>query len=220
MPLLFNMDKLGLNVPEIPKIKNLLFDLGGVIVDVDLDLSVSAFKDLGFGNFEDIFTQIKQTSLFELFETGRIPAQTFRNELRKYKNHVSDSQIDAAWNAMLGPVPPVYIELISNLRKNYKTFLLSNTNIIHIDFLFDRLRGLYGENTMEQMFEHMYLSYEIGLRKPNPESYQFVLDNAGIVACETIFIDDLLSNITAAKNMGIWAYHLSNETLLDLFVNS
>jgi len=216
--LTFNMRKLGLDPPKFPKIKNLIFDLGGVIIDVDLDLSMKAFQELGYPNFHDIFGQIKQTSLFEMFETGKIPAQGFRNELRKFKNHVSDSQIDAAWNAMIGPLPAENIELITDLRKTYRTFLLSNTNMIHIDFLFDRLIGLYGENPMERMFEHMYLSYEIGSRKPERESFQFVLDNAGIVANETIFIDDLEQNITSAKNIGIWAYRISNETLSDLFV--
>lgn len=217
MSVKLNADKLGVNQKKLSEIKNLIFDLGGVIVDVDVELFNKSFQDIGFTNFTDIYSQIKQSSLFELFETGKIQPQFFRNELRKFKNNLSDSQIDSAWNSVIVKVPDQNIELLINLRKNYKTFVLSNTNIIHMDFLTDKLISNLGKNPFEEMFDHVYLSYEIGYRKPDKECFQYVLDKAGINAGETIFIDDLIENVKGASNAGIFGYQLIDRNLVDLF---
>ncbi len=217
MQLKYNIHKPGINSQNLSKINNLLFDLGGVIIDVDLESSVKAFQDLGFQDFDVVFDQMKRTSQFDLFETGKISAETFRNQLREHSNHISDSQIDFAWNTLLGEIPSKTIDLICNLRKHYRTFLLSNTNTIHIDYLFDHLKKSLGVNPFDQMFERYYLSYEIGYRKPDIASFQYVLDHSGIKAEETFFIDDTLLNVEAANKMGIVAHQLLNESLSDLF---
>ncbi len=218
MSVKLNPDKLRVKQEKLSEIKNLIFDLGGVIVDVDVDLFNKSFQDFGFTNFSDIYAQIKQTSLFELFETGKIPAQSFRNELRKFKNNVSDSQIDTAWNSVIVKIPEQNIDLLLNLRKNYRTFVLSNTNIIHMDYLISNLINKSGYNPLDEMFEQIYLSYEIGLRKPDTECFQYVLDNAGLKAGETIFFDDLIENVNGARNVGIFGYQINDGRLTDLFL--
>jgi putative hydrolase of the HAD superfamily len=217
MSVKLNAEKLRVNQEKLSEIKNLIFDLGGVIVDVDVELFNKSFQDIGFTNFTDIYSQIQQSSLFELFETGKIPAQIFRNELRKFKNNLSDSQIDSAWNSVIVKVPEQNIELLINLRKNYKTFVLSNTNIIHMDFLTEKLISNLGKNPFEEMFDQIYLSYEIGYRKPDKECFQYVLDKAGINAGETMFIDDLIANVNGACAAGILGYQLVDRNLVELF---
>ncbi len=217
MLLKLNSGKLQIDQTQLSGIKNIIFDLGGVIIGIHEDLLVKTFKQIGFTNFNDLYAEIKQTPLFELFETGKVPAQSFRNELKKFKNNVTDTQIDFAWNATVGDIPDINIDLVKNLRQSYRTFLLSNTNVIHMDCVLNNFKIKYGYNPLEEMFEQTYLSYEIGLRKPDKECFQYILDNAGIKANETLFIDDILSNVKGAIETGLMGYHLNQGTVAELF---
>jgi glucose-1-phosphatase len=211
-------DKLKTAGSELPDIKNIIFDLGGVIIELHSQDTVEAFKKLGFLDFESIYTQIKQTHLFDLFETGKIPPQAFRIELRKFRNNLSDIEIDQAWNMMIGPMPSFHLPLLRSVKKQYRTFLLSNTNAIHIEYFYHYLNGTYGYNALNDMFDKVYYSHEIGLRKPSQEAFEKVLEDAGIKAHETLFIDDLMANVEGARKAGLWAYHLDNECIRDIFV--
>jgi putative hydrolase of the HAD superfamily len=210
-------DKTGMSVGQLAGIKNIIFDLGGVIIDIRQNDTVEQFKAFGFADFETIYTQIKQTHLFDLLETGKIPPQAFRIELRKYHNHLSNEQIDRAWNAMIGEMPENNILLLKTLRQKYRTFLLSNTNAIHMDYLIRHLKAKFGYNPLSEMFEHTYYSHEIGFRKPNTDIYEFVLQNAGLKPEETLFIDDLEANVTGARISGLFSFHLEHNTIADLF---
>ncbi len=127
-------NKLGITEKKLNKIKYIIFDLGGVIIDIRFRETIKQFKKIGFNDFDSIYNQIKQTRLFDLLETGKIPPQVFRNELRKYHNQLTDEQIDFAWNFMIGDMPKSHIALLKRLRSRYQTFLLSNTNAIHVDY--------------------------------------------------------------------------------------
>ncbi len=210
--------KLGITDNELKNIKNIIFDLGGVIVDIRYQATIEAFKKLGFDDFENIYSLIKHTRLFDLLETGKIPAQAFRNELRKFRNHLTDEQINEAWNTMIGDMPTAYLPLLRSVKKNYHTYLLSNTNAIHIDYFIRYLEQKFGYNPLADMFDKVYFSHEIGERKPNREAYEAVLNNAGLIANETLFIDDLPTNIEGARNAGLFAYHLEKESISELFV--
>jgi putative hydrolase of the HAD superfamily len=209
--------KLGINEIELSKIKNIIFDLGGVIIDIRYNATIEQFKMLGFKGFDKIYTQIKNTHLFDLLETGKIEPETFRNELRKFKSQLTDWQIDNAWNAMIGEMPLANIQLIKEIRKQYRTFMLSNTNAIHIQYFTGYLNDTFGYNPLPEMFERVYFSHEIGKRKPDVLAYEFVLKDAGLNANETLFIDDLAINIEGAEKTGIRTYHLDNENIANLF---
>lgn len=209
--------KMGVNTDDVQNVKNIIFDLGGVIFNINYQSTIDAFKKLNFNDFDMIYTKMKQSTLFDLLETGKIPPQTFRNELRKYKSKLNDAEIDFAWNAMIKDLPQANIDLLMNIRSTYRIFLLSNTNAIHISYVVKYLENNFGENIFPKLFEHVYYSHEIGLRKPHPDAYAFVLERSGLKPDETLFIDDLQANIDGAKETGILSYHLDNELITDIF---
>jgi putative hydrolase of the HAD superfamily len=211
--------KLGIPEGELHHIKNIIFDLGGVIVEIHYKETIEAFKNIGFQDFENIYSLIKHNRLFDMLETGKIPAQAFRNELRKFRNHLTDEQIDNAWNTMIGNMPSTHLPLLRSVKKEYKTYLLSNTNAIHIDYFIRYLDKKFGYNALADMFDKAYFSHEIGERKPDRQAYETVINDAGLIPNETLFIDDLRINIEGARNVGLLAYHLENESITDLFIN-
>lgn len=210
-------NKLEISDLEFKKIKNIIFDLGGVVINISYQKALDAFVHLGFNEFDMIYSQIRQTHLFDLLETGKIPPQAFCNEIRKFKANLGDEEIKKAWSAMIVDMPAEHIPLLRTVREKYHTFLLSNTNAIHIDYFNEYLTRTFGTNPLPEMFERLYYSYEINQRKPDAAAYEAVLMDSGLRAEETLFIDDLYANIQAARKVGIHAYHLENETIADLF---
>ena len=199
-------------------IKNIVFDLGGVILDIDYNLTVKAFEDLGIPNFKEQYSKMSQSNLFDNIETGKISPAEFRNLIREVaKKTISDAEIDAAWNALILHLPQYRIEILKNLQVNYRLFLLSNTNKIHYDDYSEVIKRENGIEGLEPLFEKTYLSHEMGLRKPDPEIFQVVLSENNLVPKETLFIDDSPQHIASAKTLGIVAYHLENEDIGDLF---
>ncbi len=183
------------------KIKNIIFDLGGVILNLDQDKTLRAFKRLG----ADLDELNEKLSIFKDFETGKIAAEFFMQTIfTGLKGNVSHAEIADAWNSMLLDLPPERIELLKKLKSRYRLFMLSNTNSLHIDDIY----RVHGREVFEPLFEKIYLSHEIGLRKPDLDCYQYVLKDAGIIAGETVFIDDNKINIQGAELAGlkcIWA---------------
>jgi len=211
--------KIGIPEEKLTDIKNIIFDLGGVIIEIHYQDTISAFEKIGFHDFENIYSLIKHTHLFDMLETGKIPAQAFRNELRKYRNHLTDEQINKAWNTMIGNMPSSNLPLLRTVRKQYHTYLLSNTNAIHIEYFIHYLEQKFGYNALTDMFDKVYFSHEIGERKPEHAAFEFVINDASLTPSETLFIDDLLPNIEGAREVGLLTYHLQNESIADLFVN-
>jgi len=201
------------------KIKNVIFDLGRVILNVDEDLTSEAFKKLGIKDFDEIYSKIRQTSLFDKFEKGSITANEFRTELKKHlPNSVNDRAVDDAWNAMLLDLPRERIHLLEQLRSKYRLFLLSNTNEIHIKAYSKILKTSYGFKNLSHLFEKEYYSFKIGLRKPDIETFQYILEENSLMPKETLFIDDSSLHVDGAKRAGINAYLLKeDETILDIF---
>jgi putative hydrolase of the HAD superfamily len=210
--------ELGLKEDKIADIKNIIFDLGGVIIDIRYKDTIEQFNKIGFTNFEAIYTQMKQTQLFDSLETGKIHPHAFRVELQKYQNQLTNEQIDLAWNAMIGDMPFQHVNILKLLRKKYRTFLLSNTNEIHINYFYNYLLSKFDYNPLPEMFEHTYYSHEIGYRKPDVEAYEYVLKDACIKPEETLFIDDLQANIIGAKEAGLQTIHLVGHSIQNLFI--
>ncbi|MCH3923637.1 MAG: HAD family phosphatase [Bacteroidales bacterium] len=200
-------------------IKNLLLDMGGVILGVDYTRVVSAFKECGIKDFETIYTQSKQLPLIDDFEKGNITIAEFHNGVRDLvKKDLTDSQIDKAWNSMILDVKKDVIAIIGELKMKYEgIYLFSNTNEIHINYVKKDFQEKIGFDVFSCLFNKSYFSNEIHQRKPDKESFQYVVDDSKIKKEETLFIDDTIQNIEGAKAFGMNAYWLTNgETLIDL----
>ena len=187
-------------------IKNIIFDLGNVIINIDGDLTIKAMKELGFndpassaGGFEKSYTLLRQSNLFDLLEKGLITSEQFHTELKTYfQDSVTADQIDKAWGAMLLDFPKGRIELLQKLSKKYRLFLLSNTNAIHYHQYNNDLIDQFGFD-LSSLFEKAYYSFEIGMRKPDIEIFEHALNDSKLNPAETLFIDDLDKNIETAK---------------------
>lgn len=185
-------------------IKNIIFDLGGVLLNIDYNKTIFAFTELGIGNFDKMFTQFHADELFIKMETGKISDEDFRETLKKATGgKVSDDQLDAAWNAMILTFRTESLTALEELSKKYSLFLLSNTNSIHLKYFQQVFIRDTGKPLLDGYFSKCWYSHLVGLRKPNDEIYEFALRDGDIAAGETIFIDDTIGNIEAAKQLGI-----------------
>lgn len=204
----------------LENIKNIIFDLGGVILNIDYLITLEEFKKLGIANIEELFTQAKQNDLFDAYESGQISSQAFINGVKEYlPADISPNQIVRAWNAMLLDLPQERLDLLLDLKNKYRTFLLSNTNDIHMD-AFHRI--IQRENNIEKLdpyFEKVYFSNHMKMRKPNPEIFLAVCTQNNLKPSETLFIDDSIQHVEGAKKAGLHAHHLTNgETILSFFL--
>jgi putative hydrolase of the HAD superfamily len=191
-------------------VKNIIFDFGGVIFNIDHKRVENAFRNLGLENFDMLFNQALQTDVFRKFETGSITPGEFRQTLRDITGlTVPDAILDAAWNQILVNYPPHRIELLKQIRSNYRLFLLSNTNSIHFDHYIALFFEEFGYD-FTSLFEETFWSFKIGKRKPDPDPYLHILDKHRLNPAETLFIDDTIQNIEAASSLGIKAFHLNN----------
>lgn len=194
------------------KIKNIIFDLGGVIINLDINQTIKEFNRLSQTRFELIYTQLQQSPLFDRFDKGEISEYSFFEELQHaLGTSISHQNIIHAWNAMLLDFPLRRLELLNTLKPNYRLFLLSNTNETHISEFEKRLYEQHGYKNLEPFFEKVYYSCRIGLRKPDSEIFEFVLRNHVLNAQETLFIDDSIQHVQGAKNLGINAKLLSKD---------
>lgn len=198
------------------KIKNIIFDLGDVILNIDVPVASKSFADLSGREQSEILTIFKENELFRQFETGLMDEPTFRNYVREILNFpdLSDEAIDTAWNSLLLDLPPERVELLRKLATRYRLFLLSNTSSIHITQVNKILEASTGVEKLEDLFEIVFLSYEMGLMKPDTRIYQDVLDKAGLKAEETLFLDDNADNIRGAAQLGIETIHVQKPVTI------
>ncbi len=200
-------------------IKNLIFDLGNVILNIDTKLSEIAFAKYGMNDFEKLYTLASQNELFDRLEVGSITENEFYDEFRKVTGCKLDNQIlEQCWNALIMDFPAARIEMLKRLKAEgkYRTFILSNTNIIHYRFYTNLLKQTYGIDGLESLVEHAYFSHEIGLKKPNHEIFDYVVKHSHIKPTESIFIDDNKANIDAANTLGFNTIFLKDNNMEDL----
>ncbi len=200
-------------------IKNIIFDFGGVILKIDYKLTENAFAKLGLKEFDNIYSQTTQKELFDVFEKGLISPADFRGEIKKFINEgVADLQIDEAWNAMLLDLPEDRIQLLSQLKKKYQIFLLSNTNEIHFNTFSSYMQSKFHQDVFSDLFDKTYFSHKVKMRKPDAEIFELVLKENNLKKDETLFIDDSIQHIEGAKKVGLNAILLEKgKTILDLF---
>jgi len=199
---------------ENQTIDAIIFDLGGVILNIDYQLPVKAFKKLGIENFNELFSQASQSNLFNDYETGEISSDDFVKEIKKHlPQNTSDAAIINAWNSILLDLPEERLFSLEKAAENHRIFLLSNTNALHIDSFNQYLLNNLQLPSLEPFFETLYLSYEVGLRKPDLRIFEYVLQDAGLTPERTLFIDDSIQHIQAASELGILTKHLVNEDI-------
>ncbi|MEO9966822.1 MAG: HAD family phosphatase [Reichenbachiella sp.] len=191
-------------------IKTIIFDLGGVIIDLDFMQTPKAFSQLTGWTAEDILKRYFEPGLFQDYEKGLISDQALRagiNEL--FGTDLTDEQIDSAWCAMLGDVPRARLDFMNQLREDYKVAVLSNTNAIHVAAFNQTIRQTSGESSLEAFADEVYFSHEIKMRKPDLEIYHAVLESTGTPAEQCLFLDDTKANLEAAAQVGIQTLHIA-----------
>lgn len=196
----------------------LIFDLGGVIINLDYNRTIHAFEDLGMGNFHEVYSQAAQTNLFDDLETGKISAQRFINSLLPYlRSGTTPNMVVHAWNAMILNVPIEKLQLLTELKEKYPVYLLSNTNELHVPVV----RREWAKVTslpMEHYFNRIFFSNEVHLRKPDRSIFEYVCSEEGLNPARTLFIDDSIQHIRGAEEFGLQTIHLTEPTaLIQLF---
>ena len=200
-------------------ITTLIFDFGGVIINLDLPQCIENLKKLGVESIESYLSNFGQKEFFLQFEKGVIGIPEFRNEIRKLSNRtLTDAEIDAAWCSFLVDIPAERLVLLKKLRSNYKLLLLSNSNPLHVDV--SAAKALEGTGkTIRDYFDKCYFSYEMGLTKPDPAIFDAILADAGLEVTECLFLDDGPKNIEAAKRLGIQTYFVTQGENLDFLLS-
>lgn len=188
-------------------IKNVVFDLGGVLLNLDLQRTIDAFKEAGFEDVEKQIRAFNHQGIFQQFEAGGITAEEFRNAIREnIQAPLTDEEIDDYWSRMLLDIPCEKLKLILELREKYMVYLLSNTNPIHWNHVCKHAFD-YHSFRVEDYFEETYLSYEMHDAKPNKSIFEKMLSEANLLPEETLFIDDSEANCQAAASLGIQVHH-------------
>ena len=193
-------------------LKNIIFDLGGVLLELDVQKTFDAFGEMGLTKEIMMKRYDREENFFLQFEKGKISANEFRASIRKMiGNSVSDEKINYAWNEMLRGFRDDTIRLLSDLSGKYLLYLLSNTNEIHLPVYSEQFRETSGGIDLQNYFIKSYFSHEIKSRKPELESFGYVLKDASLEPTETLFIDDFEENCITAREIGLVAHQLKPE---------
>ncbi len=201
------------------EIKTIIFDLGGVVLDIDPQLSINEFKKLGLKN-EMIFKNSEFiNNVIRKFEKGILTPRVFRDKFREYTGlDITDQQLDDAWNALLYDIPAERIKILEEVKKNYRILLYSNSNEIHYDLYVRDLQLRFGYTEFDDLFDKSYFSFDLHLSKPDPDGFEYIIYQNDLIPQETLFIDDLIPNIETAYSLGLKTYRLAPpERLRDIF---
>ena len=201
-------------------IRNIIFDYGGVIIDLDYNRMKQEFEKLGVKNFDEHFSQLRQTPLFDLLEKGKISEHDFRDEIRKQTGiPLTDEQIDFAWNSILGDIREEKIHFLTHFFSNHKIYLLSNTNFIHLKAITKYLLRNHGRVNLDSLFDRVYYSCAMGMRKPEPGIFRKIMEDNSLKPQETLYIDDSPQHVEGARNAGLYAALYDPKDSLEEFVN-
>jgi len=195
-------------------VRHILFDLGAVLLNIDYNLPVRAFSRLGVNGFDQMFAHAGQTELFNLFETGKINGAQFADHIRQVSGlPLTDVQIFEAWNSILLDLPIHRIDFVRELHADYTVSLLSNTNEVHVAAFEKIAEDTLGPGQWRSVFNgEIFYSNRIGLRKPHPETFEFVLRQTGFKPEETLFVDDTPGHVRGAQSIGMQGLVLPHGT--------
>ena len=190
-------------------VKNLIFDLGNVLYDIDFKKMNTAFALIGIDNFDKHFTLNQSNQLFLNLEMGLINEAVFYDGVRTLASlPLTNAQIQFAWNALLIGFRKNSIDWIQQNNNKYNIYLYSNTNQIHHDLFIAEFENQVANYPFVSLFKKPYYSHEMGMRKPDPASFTYIVEKEGLVPAETLFIDDNEPNILAAASVGLQVLHL------------
>jgi putative hydrolase of the HAD superfamily len=198
-------------------VKNIIFDLGGVLLNLDQDRSREAFIQLGIAQIDELFKAGPTDSFFRKYETGHLTDEEFIAAARAHAHAgTARDQLQVAWNSMLLDFPEERVRFLDSLKHKYRIFLFSNTNSLHVQSFRKSFRDVHGRE-LDSLFEKVWYSHIIKRRKPDLEAYRFVLEDGQLTAAETLFVDDTLVNVEGALAAGLQARHLQKGmSILDL----
>lgn len=200
-------------------IKNIIFDYGNVIFNIDFLKAQQAWNQLGINNAADFFGHKQQDQIFDKFDRGEVSAEEFRDYIRLKSGNpkLTDEQINAAWNSMLLGIEPGNHELLLNLKGRYRTFLLSNINAIHYDHIMNYLKTDFDFDGNDHLFEKTYYSHLTGKRKPESRIFELVLNENNLEPAETLFIDDSPQHLAGAEKLGIQTFLMTKPDTIQQF---
>lgn len=196
-------------------IDTIIFDLGMVIINLEMEATTNAFKDLFRGNYQAVIDQLNAIEHFEKYETGKISSHDFIQGIAKLAQEDISDLIPNAWNAMLKDIPDSRFSILNQAKKKYKTYCLSNTNEMHIEWIYEYLQKEKKIKNLDSFFDQVYLSHEIGMRKPDAEIFDYVIKLNSLDPKRTLFIDDTLGHLEGAKKCGLNTFHLSDDVNLE-----
>jgi putative hydrolase of the HAD superfamily len=194
-------------------INTIIFDFGDVFINLEKEAQIEAFKKLGIpGPTPELL------ELSDLLEIGKISELKFFESVQKHIPHASLEEIRTAWNSIMGDFPLERLEFLQMLSNKYRLFLLTNTDAIHID-RFEHKVGMSFYTAFYNCFEKVYYSYEMGLRKPDPEAYNYIMRINDLSPKRTLFVDDKKANTDAAAALGlhVWNLQVGKDDVVDLF---
>lgn len=203
---------------DMAKIKNIIFDFGGVIYDVCYENVAKTFAKYGIGELGDFYSRTFQTPEIDQLEVGEITAQEFRDYVKAATgNKLDDAAVDDIFNSMLLGLPRAHVELLLALKSKYRLFLFSNTNEIHCDYFRKQAEEMFSFDVFDACFDACYFSHIMHKRKPHVEGFLQILQEQGLVPSETLFVDDIAANLEGAARAGIRTYHLHKEDVSAMF---
>ncbi len=192
-------------------IKNIIFDLGGVLLNIDLKRTEDALRELGIEDLSVYLTQHHISAFFKEYEMGKIDDAAFIQSIRSLSpKPLTDEQVVNAWNALLLDFPEERIELLRKLKERYRLFLLSNTNLIHYRRFQEQIHAQTGM-FLEDFFEKTYYSHEVGMSKPDVDIFNLVINENKLDPAETLFLDDTKKNMVGAKEAGLQVFHIARD---------
>lgn len=199
-------------------IRALVLDFGGVIYEISHQIQKETFARLGIGNFDELYSQARQSPLFADFERGRVTNDEFREAVRSFiGDRVGREEIEEAWNSILVGFPEENVRFLEALKNHYDLYLLSNTNAIHYDVYTEEFIRKFGYD-FNSLFRKTFWSFRVGMRKPDAEIYRHVISESGGDKASMLFIDDTEANVAASVKSGLPALWLRpGQTLRDLF---
>jgi len=204
----------------LKNIKTIIFDLGGVIIDLDVNRTINEFSALSGFSLEKVKNLYTTKPVFHNYEKGLVTDESFREEIRGLfqSKGVEDDRIDDAWNAMLLGIPKSKLQLLQRLKEHYQVMILSNTNSIHVKQMEQMILKVSDFSSFDHFVHKVYYSHILRMRKPDAEIYQYVLEDYNLCAEETIFLDDNVDNVKGAEQVGIRVKHITDSNqIFDLF---
>lgn len=206
---------------KLEKIDFLIFDLGNVIIDIDYDVSINELKKILPSEKHYLTSEFFPSAFHKDYEKGLISNAEFRNAVRDlFEENWTDDQIDHVWNSLLIVIPEERLKLLAQLRKKYRTAILSNTNDIHIVKFNHMLKEVSVHSTIQDLCDQVFLSHEMGLAKPDLAIYKKVLESLNAQPEKTIFFDDLAANVEGAKQTGMDAFQITHpKALIEFFTD-